>query len=236
MNAAIITIAGVSSRFNEGESEKRHKIIYYENDSRQTLLYHLLEKCLFADRIVLVGGSRYDEVKAYCDALPQQMRDRIMLVYNEHYADLASGYSLYVGLKALFEQCGDIGQVLFAEGDLDIDAESFGRVAAAQSNVLTYSYEPIYANKAVVLYRDVQGRYRYAFNSSHGLLNIDEPFSVILNSGQVWKFADAQKLKAANEEKLKLSMSSPSSPIVIEAAEGGKYLYMVLPVRLRDND
>ena len=47
-------------------------------------------------------------------------------------------------------------------------------------------------------------------------------------------FMDA--LKAATEEKLKLSMSSPSSPIVIEASEGGKYLYMVLPVRLRDSD
>ncbi len=47
-------------------------------------------------------------------------------------------------------------------------------------------------------------------------------------------FMDA--LKAASEEKLKISMSSPSSPIVIEAAEGGKYLYMVLPVRLREND
>ncbi len=47
-------------------------------------------------------------------------------------------------------------------------------------------------------------------------------------------FMDA--LKAAGEEKLKISMNTPSAPIVIEAAEGGKYLYMVLPVRLRDGD
>ncbi len=47
-------------------------------------------------------------------------------------------------------------------------------------------------------------------------------------------FMDA--LKAAEEEKLRISMNTPSSPIIIEAAEGGKYLYMVLPVRLRDND
>ena len=47
-------------------------------------------------------------------------------------------------------------------------------------------------------------------------------------------FMDA--LKAASEEKLRISMNTPSSPIIIEAAEGGKYLYMVLPVRLRESD
>jgi DNA polymerase-3 subunit beta len=47
-------------------------------------------------------------------------------------------------------------------------------------------------------------------------------------------FMDA--LKAAGEEKLKLSMNTASSPIIITAAEGGSYLYMVLPVRLRESD
>ena len=47
-------------------------------------------------------------------------------------------------------------------------------------------------------------------------------------------FMDA--LKAAGEEKLKLSMNTSSSPIIITAAEGGSYLYMVLPVRLRESD
>ena len=47
-------------------------------------------------------------------------------------------------------------------------------------------------------------------------------------------FMDA--LKAASDEKIRISMNTPSAPIVIEAAEGGKYLYMVLPVRLRDSE
>jgi DNA polymerase-3 subunit beta len=47
-------------------------------------------------------------------------------------------------------------------------------------------------------------------------------------------FMDA--LKAANEEKLRISMNTPTAPIIIEAAEGGQYLYMVLPVRLREGD
>ena len=31
-------------------------------------------------------------------------------------------------------------------------------------------------------------------------------------------------------------MNTPTAPIIIEAAEGGQYLYMVLPVRLREGD
>ena len=47
-------------------------------------------------------------------------------------------------------------------------------------------------------------------------------------------FMDA--LKAASDEKIRISMNTPSAPIVIEGAEGGNYLYMVLPVRLREGD
>lgn len=200
MKVAIITIAGVSSRFNEGipEEDKKHKIIYYEDNPKDTLLYHLIDKCMYADKIVLVGGNSFDDVKAYCDNLTPQMRDKIVLVYNEHYADLASGYSLYVGLDELFKEYNDVEEVLFVEGDLDIDSSSFNNVISSFKNVLTYSYEPIYANKAVVLYKNEAEKYKYAFNSAHGLLNIEEPFSCMFNSGQVWKFKDADKLNRAN--------------------------------------
>ena len=202
MKAAVITIAGVSSRFNQGipEEKKRHKIIYYEKNQKDSLLYHLLEKCMYADRIVLVGGNRYEEVKEYCAQLPADMQDKILLVYNEHYEDLASGYSLYIGLNELFKKYPEVNEVLFVEGDLDIDRPSFSKVAECAKDVLTYSHEPIYANKAVVLYKDGSGHYQYAFNSSHGLLRIEDAFSLILNSGQMWKFRDTEKLKAANEK------------------------------------
>lgn len=200
MKIAIITIAGVSSRFNEGipEEDKKHKIIYYNDNPKDTLLYHLIDKCMYADKIILVGGNKFDDVKAYCDNLTSQVKDKIVLVYNEHYADLASGYSLYVGLNELFKEYNDVEEVLFVEGDLDIDSSSFNNVIASSKNVLTYSYEPIYANKAVVLYKDKDEKYKYAFNSTHGLLNIEEPFSCMLNSGQVWKFNDVAKLNSAN--------------------------------------
>ena len=203
MKPAVITIAGISGRFNDGvpEPDHRHKIIYYEDDPRDTLLYHLLVKCGSYDRIILVGGSRYSDVERYCEGLPGSIQDRVSLVYNDHYSDLASGYSLYLGLKSLFDDADtdSIEEVLFVEGDLDIDDASFAKVTGHAGNVLTYSYEPIYANKAVVLYRDAAGRYKYAFNSSHGLLSIDEPFSLILNSGQLWKFRYADRLKNAND-------------------------------------
>jgi hypothetical protein len=163
------------------------------------LLYHLLEKCSYADKIILVGGSRFEQIREYISCLPKKMKEKTVLVYNEHYCDLASGYSLYVGLKELFGRFTDIEDVLFVEGDLDIDNASFSKVAASSKNVLTYSFEPIFANKAVVLYKNGKNKYRYAFSSSHGLLRIDEPFSVMLNSGQLWKFRDAHLLEQAAE-------------------------------------
>ncbi|WP_173472297.1 DUF6564 domain-containing protein [Eubacterium ruminantium] len=202
MKAAIITLAGISSRFNEGipESEKIHKSIYFEGEKKDTILFHLLKKCIFADKIILVGGYKYDDIKDYIDSLPDEYKKKITLTYNEHFEDLASGYSLYVGLNELFKEKENIEEVLFIEGDLDVDKTSFDKIVKADKSVLTYSFEPIYAKKAVVLYKDAEDRFKYAFNSSHGLLKIDDQFSVILNSGQTWKFTDINKLKEANDE------------------------------------
>jgi len=47
----------------------------------------------------------------------------------------------------LFERFDSIDEVLFVEGDLDFDKESFDKVVASKNDVLTYSYEPIYANR-----------------------------------------------------------------------------------------
>ncbi len=228
MEAAIITVAGISSRFNEGipEEDKCLKAIYYERDRADTLLCHLVEKCMFADRIIIVGGYKYDDLKAYCDELPGAVKDRLVLVYNEHFSELGSGYSLYAGLKELFDRFEDVERVLFVEGDLDIDKDSFSRVAGAVGNVLSYSFEPIYSRKAVVLYKNSEERFKYAFNSSHGLLKIDEAFSVILNSGQIWKFADTEKLKAANEKFYETDRSGTNLCIIqnyIESCDAGSF-------------
>ena len=198
MKTAIITAAGVSSRFNEGipESEKQLKVIY--GGGEQTLLYHLVQKCMYADQIIVVGGYKFDDLKEYLLGLKPEIRDKIELVYNEHYKDLSSGYSLYLGLMDAFKYQSD--EILFIEGDLDVDRDSLDNVIKSNNSVLTYNYEPIYANKSVVLYKDGNDRFHYAFNSSHGMLAINEPFSCILNSGQIWKFTDIEKLKTASDK------------------------------------
>ena len=199
MVVSIITVAGISSRFNQGldEKDKALKCIYYEKDYNATLLKHLLDLCCFADKIIIVGGYKYSELCQYCAKLPEPLLTKIDFVYNKYFADLGSGYSLYLGLEKTFSFKSDISQVLFVEGDLDVDAVSFDRVIGTRLNVLTYTSEPIYTNKSVVLFKDQDECYKYAFNSKHGLLKIEEYFSCIFNSGQIWKFTNIAKLKVA---------------------------------------
>lgn len=199
MKIAIITIAGISSRFNEGinEDEKVLKCIYNEGSASDTLLYHLMKKCSYADRIILVGGYKFDDLCLYYkENLVSQFPD-VDLIKNDHYDDYASGYSLYLGINVALKY--NPSEILFVEGDLDFDAVSFERVVNSNNSVLTYTFDPIYAKKAVVLYQNRNGRYKYVFNSSHGLLQIDEPFSSIFNSGQIWKFMDILALKKSND-------------------------------------
>ncbi len=200
MKIAIITVAGISSRFNDGieEEKKVLKCLYSEGDKQETLLYHLMKKCAYADRIIIVGGYKFNDLCTFYKNQLFEEFPNVSLIENEHYSDLSSGYSLYLGIETAFEY--NPNEVLFVEGDLDIDNESFKKVILADSNVLTYTLEPIYANKAVILYRDEKEQFRYAFNSSHGLLKINESFSCILNSGQTWKFTNMEKLKVANEK------------------------------------
>lgn len=200
MKTVIITAAGISSRFNEElpESDKQLKAIYYEDDENDTLILHLLLQSSYADRIIVVGGYKYADLEQYVKkTVPEKLAKKVTLVYNPRFADLASGYSFYVGLMEAFKDSG-LTEILFVEGDLYIDDVSFRKVSEAESDVLTYNREPIYANKAVVLYRNGQGQYQYAFNSEHGLLSINEPFSLIMNSGQMWKFTDIDVLKKAS--------------------------------------
>lgn len=214
MKAAIITVAGISSRFNEGipETKKELKAVYHEGNPKETLLYHLLMKCSSYDKIILVGGYKFDDLKEYCQSTGEEYQDKISLVYNDHFDDLGSGYSLYLGLKESFKF--DPDEVLFAEGDLDIDNESFERVNRSNKSVLTYTYEPIYANKSVVLYKNEHDQYCYAFNSNHGLLSVESPFSCILNSGQIWRFSEIEKLRNANEMFLQESKGDTNLKII----------------------
>ena len=201
LKIAIITVAGISSRFNRdiSEEEKVLKCIYWQDNPQNTLIYQLITKVSSYDKIIVVGGFKFDDLTTYVsENIPQGLKEKISLHYNDHYDDLSSGYSLYVGIKEALTY-EDINEILFVEGDLDIDSESFSKVADSQMNVLTYNRQPIYSNKAVVVYQNENDDYKYLFNSNHGLLNLIEPFKAIFNSGQVWKFQDIGLLKAAND-------------------------------------
>ena len=82
---------------------------------------------------------------------------------------------------------------------IDSFNESFLKVVNSPKNVLTYNFEPIYSNKAVVLYQNGKNEFHYLFNSDHGMLSIDESFKAIFNSGQTWKFKDMEILMIAND-------------------------------------
>lgn len=202
MKIAIITVAGISSRFNKEipEENKILKCLYYEENPKETLLYQILRKLNSYDKIIVVGGYKYQKLEHYVsNSLPRDMSENILLLDNPRFADLSSGYSLYLGIKRALDDFEDIEEILFVEGDLDIDFESFLNVVNSKRNVLTFNFEPIYSNKAVVLYQNELDEYHYLFNSDHGMLSIDESFKAIFNSGQTWKFKDMRLLEIAND-------------------------------------
>lgn len=202
MKISIITVAGVSSRFNKdiSEEEKMLKCIYYEENSKDTLIYKMINKLSYCDKIVVVGGYKYSDLTEYVNKeISIELQEKIMLVENDHYADLSSGYSLYLGIKEALNNFDGIEELLFVEGDLDIDSESFTKVIDSDKNVLTFNREPIFSNKSVVLYQNENDEYHYLFNSNHEMLVLNEPFKAIFNSGQTWKFRDIELLKIAND-------------------------------------
>ena len=213
MKTAVITIAGISERFNRGISEEKRvlKAIYSDGGAEDTLLYHLLRKCAYARQIVLVGGYRFAELEAFTEHLRGEF-PQMVLVQNDRYEELGSGYSLYLGIHEALRDGAD--EILFAEGDLDVDDASFAKAAASRFNVLTFTSEPIHADRAVVLYRDENGNYKYVYNSAHGLLSIPEPFSCVLNSGQVWKFSDMAVLMEASQDFYSLERNATNLAII----------------------
>ena len=184
--ALIITVAGTSTRFNKSVDGEWLKCLYFEEDSKNCLLYRILERAAEFEQIIIVGGYKYEALEEYVQSLHDV---RIKLVYNEHFVDYGSGYSFYLGLKAVDS---DIDEITFVEGDLYYDTESFERMQKADGSVLCVNYELILSNKAVVLYFDTNHHPHYIYDTTHQALQINEPFEAIYNSGQMWRFTDAK--------------------------------------------
>ena len=187
--ALIITVAGTSTRFNQSIGGEWLKCLYYEGNSTNSLLYQIVSRAKEYDQIIIVGGYKYVDLVAYVESLQDK---RIMLVYNEHFIDYGSGYSFYLGLKAVD---ADVDEITFVEGDLYYDTKSFEEMQDAEGSVLCVNHELILSNKAVVLYFDMNHRPHYIYDTSHKALQIGEPFEAIYNSGQMWKFMNPSRVR-----------------------------------------
>lgn len=183
----------MSSRFNKDTKENVLKCLYYEDKPENSLLRIQVHKCFeLVDEIVVVGGYRYDDLVAYIRGNMKDVNKKIKVIYNDHYHDYGSGYSLIKGIEAVSDSADEI---IFIEGDLFFDTESVEKIIFSKKDVISVNNEPILSNKAVALYFDAQNYPHYIYDTSHSCLEIHEPFTAIYNSGQMWKFLNPTRVK-----------------------------------------
>ena len=190
--AAIITVAGTSTRFRKSIGKDCLKCIYSEKDEQDTLLMRQLSMCKTFDEIIIVGGYKFSELKSFVNKYLNEYSVKITLVENEHYEDWGSGYSLILGIQEAEKL--NVEKIVFLEGDLFFDSNTFRKIVETNNNVVTVNNDPIEAKKAVAFYINEDGKINYIYDTTHSSLSINEPFLGIYNSGQVWKFLDATKL------------------------------------------
>ena len=135
----------------------------------------------------------YEQLQQIIESDFPELGDKIVLVQNENYMKYGSGFSFYCGLKAAMETNFD--EIIFAEGDLFVDSNTFVKLCHMPKNVVTCNQEPIVAKRAVAFYFDKQNQIHYIYDTNHSRFVIDEPFLAIYNSGQIWKFVDSVLLR-----------------------------------------
>jgi len=188
MKALIVAAAGMSTLFSRSLGRECLKCLYYKNSVKESLLYRMLAQPAAFDRYIIIGGYKFQELKEMVESEFQGIQREICLVYNEKFSEYGSGYSLFLGLKKALELCAD--EVVFAEGDLYVDRQSYMSVYRATGGVVTCNNEPISADRSVAFYFDRSDKVHYIYDTGHNALVIEEPFLSIYNSGQVWKFSD----------------------------------------------
>ncbi len=183
----------MSSRFNRDTNKDVLKCLYFEDTPSNSLLSYQVHKAFdHVEEIIIVGGYKYDDLSRFIRVYLNEESHKIKLVYNDHYSDYGSGYSLLMGINAVSDEADE---VVFIEGDLFFDEESIDRLFISPKDVVTVNREPILSSKAVVLYFDTESYPHFIYDTNHSCLEIKEPFTAIYNSGQMWKFMDPTKLK-----------------------------------------
>lgn len=191
MKSLIITVAGTATRFNKDTNKDTLKCLYFQESPQYSLLYQILDKARSIDKYIIVGGYLFEELSLFIKHNLQEFKDKIELVYNPHYMEYGSGYSLIKGIESVPSCCDEI---LFVEGDLFFDRLSFEQVLSAHGNVITANREFIISQKAVAFYVDIKGQIHYIYDTMHRTLYISEPFQAIYNSAQIWKFLSWEKI------------------------------------------
>lgn len=193
MKILVVTVAGMARRFSESVGKDFLKCLYYKENPMEALLFQMLRQASSFDRYIIVGGFLFEELTEFIEKNLSDLKDKILLVKNGHFADYGSCYSLYLGIKRA-EEFG-YGQLVFTEGDLFLDKETFRQICDTKSDVVTSNGEDICADSAVAFYYDMESRIHYLYDTEHKALRIQEPFTAVYNSGQVWKFVNKERLE-----------------------------------------
>ena len=193
MKSLIITVAGMSRRFNKDTKSDVLKCLYYEDTPDCSLLSLQVHKCYgLVDEIIVVGGYKYENLEQFVRNEMKDVNTKMKLVYNAHYHDYGSGYSLLKGIETVSDKANEI---IFIEGDLFFDSESIEKLINSKKDAISINNEAILSNKAVALYVDANNYPHYIYDTSHSCIEIREPFTAIYNSGQMWKFVNPSRVK-----------------------------------------
>lgn len=183
----------MSSRFNKDTKDDVLKCLYYEGTPSNSLISQQVRKTFdLVDEIIVVGGYKYEDLEKFIRNEMKDVYSKIKLVYNNHYHDYGSGYSLLKGIEVVSEKADEI---TFIEGDLFFDTESVEKIITSKKDVISVNNEPILSNKAVALYFDANNYPHYIYDTSHYCLEIHEPFTAIYNSAQMWKFMNPRRIR-----------------------------------------
>lgn len=196
MRAFITTAAGRSTRFNQGCGEPVLKCLYRTGETDECILHRLLRQAVGAgcDRLIVVGGYFYEALREAVDRFAADSGRRVELVFNPRWSDSGSMYSLYYGVEAAV----GASEVLFCEGDIITDDESFRRLAAADGDAFAIALEPIFADRAVVAYQGSDDRLHYLYSTGHGAITFPGSVKAVFHSAQGWKIGDGETFARMN--------------------------------------
>lgn len=193
MRAFITTVAGQSTRFNQGCADPVLKCLYHTEKTPECILYRLLRQAASAglDRLIVVGGYRYRDLQC---AVEKNSSLSVELVYNPRWQDSGSMYSLYYGVLA----AEGAAEVLFCEGDIITDSESFRRLASAQKDSFAIARDPVLADRSVAAYQGSDDRLHYLYDTQHGSLTFPPSIKAVFHSAQAWKIQDTETFMRLN--------------------------------------